>query len=71
MKEYVINYTVNGKGFSQELPWIFDLVYNAQEARQAYQDAVDYLQQYNQADVWVEARQVGSWERLDPDPMTW
>lgn len=69
MKEYVIHYTVNGKGFDKDLPWIYDTAATPEDARQAHEDAVDWLRHSQEPVVWVEAREVGPWTRVDVDSL--
>jgi len=71
MKQYLVLYTVNGKGYTDTKPWIDAETEDSTEARQAYDDLLDWskTQTGDTYDIWIEAREVGSWERVDIDSL--
>ena len=67
MKEYMICYTINGQGYTKNEPWIDTRTEDPEEARQSYNDFLEYLIEYHPLhEVWIESRNIGPWERLDP-----
>lgn len=65
--EYLVCYTLNGKGFSDTEPWIDCKTEDIQEALESYNDLVDYLKEfYPVHEAWMESREVGTWIRVDP-----
>jgi hypothetical protein len=65
MKEYQICYTINDKGYTRDLPWIYDLAQSEEEAKSMLEEAHIYLSYYNSYSVWVNVRQVTDWTRVD------
>ena len=71
MKEYILYFTMNGKGYSDTEPWIDAKTENAAEARQAYDDMLAWSKtQGDTYDIWLEARDISPWGRVDPNTLT-
>lgn len=72
LHEYTVLYTVNGKGYTDTEPWIDAKTEDPTEARQAYESLVDWCKtdSYKKYDVWMEAREISPWKRVDPDSLS-
>lgn len=66
-KEYMICYTVNGQGYTKDEPWIDTTTEDVKELVELYKDFVVYMVQYQPVhEIWIECREIGPWQRVDP-----
>lgn len=66
MKEYRICYTIDGRGYSKDEPWLFDDADNKDDATELLAEASEWVARYStNYEVWAEAREVTPWKRVD------
>jgi hypothetical protein len=66
MTEYQVVYTINGEGYTNDLPWIDTRTDDLEEAKsilKILKAANDSFSKMHEE--WIEVRQVTSWSRLD------
>lgn len=66
MKQYRVFYTVDGKGYSPQEPWIDSDCSTFEEARRGKEYCLEFLKSrgYPVFDVWIGSREVSEWTRL-------
>lgn len=69
--EYMVLYTVDGRGYTDTKPWIDAKTDDQEEALQDYRDMVSWskTQQGHDFEIWLEVREVGPWQRVDTDSL--
>jgi hypothetical protein len=68
--EYRVLYTIDGKGFVDDIPWVEIETNVVEEARQAYYDLLTWFREHDentQIQVWIEVRSINPWSRVDVD----
>lgn len=71
MTEYQIVYTINGEGYTKDLPWIFAETREPKMISVLLDDVIKYLNIHSKSyEVWVVSREVTEWTRVDPETLT-
>jgi hypothetical protein len=66
MEEYRICYTMEGRGFTKDEPWLSDDADNRTDATELLAEANKWIARYsNDYEVWVECREVTPWKKVD------
>lgn len=61
-KEFVVRYTINGKGFTPTEPWVDHKGEDEAAASERFRSLVSHLEtNYSAYEAWIDERAVGPW----------
>lgn len=68
MQEFEVVYTVDGKGYTKDLPWLDSRHTDEKAAQQAAETLNDWFiyRNYLSHNIWINVRNVTEWVPLEP-----